>query len=141
MHISFWLLIALTAFEFILLALLLTFFARLRRSEQLLVKLQAGQKSLLDNLQQNAQIESDLISSFAERQKELALLDTQLKERITVLKRLLSQAETISRSPQFLRELVISGTRQGTPLQELAKSTGLSLDEVKLILAQANQMK
>ena len=141
MHISFWLLIALTVFEFILLALLLTFFARLRRSEQLLVKLQAGQKSLLDNLQQNAQIESDLINSFAERQKELALLDTQLKERTVVLKRLLSQAETVSRSPQFLRELVISGTRQGTPLQELTKSTGLSLDEVKLILAQANQMK
>ena len=137
MQIYFWLLIALTVFELVLFILLLVFFARLRRSEHMLVKLQAGQGTLLANIHQNAAIEKDLINSFAERQRELASLNAQLEERATSLQKLLNQAETISRSPQFLRELIVSGTRQGKNPQELAKGTGLSLDEVKLILAQA----
>lgn len=139
MQISLWLLAAATLFELVLLFLLLSFFRRLKRSEGLLLKLQAGQTSLLANLEQNAQMEKDLISSFAERQHELKNLDMRLEERAVELKRLLSQAETVTRSPQFLRELILSGLRQGKTPLELARGTGLSLDEVNLILAQAGQ--
>lgn len=139
MQLTFWLLALVTLFELILFFLLLSFFRRLRRSEELLLKLQAGQSSLLANLEQNAQLEKDLISSFVERQQELKHLDIQLEERAAALTRLLNQAEAVSRSPQFLRELILSGVRQGKSPLELARATGLSLDEVKLILAQAGQ--
>ncbi len=137
MQMTFWLLALVTIFEFVLFFLLLSFFRRLRRSEELLLKLQAGQSSLLMNLEQNARLEQDLIASFAERQRELKNLDIQLEERAASLTRLLRQAEAVSRSPQFLRELVLSGVRQGKSPLELARASGLSLDEVKLILAQS----
>lgn len=139
MQISTWLLVGLTIFEFALFWLLISFFRRLRKSEDLLLKLQSGQNALLDNLDQNARLEKDLIASFAERQQELRSLDMQLEERIATLKRLLNQAETVSRSPQFLRELILTGVKQGKGPAELAKSTGLSLDEVKLIITQSGQ--
>ena len=139
MQLTFWLLAIVTVFEFVLFFLLLSFFRRLRKSEDLLVKLQAGQNSLLTNLEQNAQLEKDLISSFVDRQQELKNLDIQLEKRAASLSRLLNQAEAVSRSPQFLRELILSGIRQGKTPLELAKGTGLSLDEVNLILAQAKQ--
>jgi uncharacterized protein HemX len=139
MQLTFWLLALVTVFELVLFLLLLSFFRRLRRSEELLLKLQAGQTSLLANLEQNARLEKDLISSFVERQGELKRLDMQLEERAAALTRLLNQAEAVSRSPQFLRELILSGARQGKPPLELARAVGLSLDEVKLILAQAGQ--
>ena len=137
MQISTWLLVALTIFEFVLFLLLISFFRRLRKSEDLLLKLQSGQNALLVNLDQNAQLEKDLIASFAERQQELRNLDIQIEERVATLKRLLNQAENVSRSPQFLRELILTGVRQGKTPAELAKNTGLSLDEVKLIITQA----
>lgn len=139
MQFTFWLLALVSIFELVLFFLLLSFFRRLRKSEELLLKLQTGQASLLANLEQNAQLEKDLIASFAERQHELKRLDMQLEERAASLGKLLNQAETVSRSPQFLRELILSGIRQGRSSLELAKATGLSLDEVKLILAQAGQ--
>lgn len=139
MQVTFWLLALVSIFELILFFLLLSFFRRLRNSEELLLKLQAGQASLLANLEQNAQLEKDLIASFAERQQELKRLDIQLEERAEGLRKLLNQAEVVSRSPQFLRELILSGIRQGKSPLELAKATSLSLDEVKLIIAQAEQ--
>lgn len=137
MQISFWLLAAMTVFECALLFLVLSFFRRLRRSEDLLLQLQLGQASLLAGLEENARLEKDLITSFADRQTELKNLDRQLEERAASLNRLLRQAETVSRSPQFLRELILSGARQGKSPLELARGTGLSLDEVNLIIAQA----
>lgn len=137
MQISFWLLAAVTVFECVLLFLVLSFFRRLRRSEDLLLQLQLGQASLLAGLEQNARLEKDLITSFADRQTELKNLDRQLEERAAALNRLLHQAEIVSRSPQFLRELILSGARQGKSPLELARGTGLSLDEVNLIIAQA----
>lgn len=137
--ITLWLLSLVTIFEVVLFLVLLSFFRRLRKSEELLVKLQAGQNSLLANLEQNAHLEKDLINSFVDRQRELKILDSQLEERAASLTRLLHQAETVTRSPQFLRELILSGARQGKSSLELARSSGLSLDEVKLILAQAGQ--
>ena len=139
MQLTFWLLALVSLFELVLFFLLLSFFRRLRKSEELLLKLQAGQTSLLANLEQNAQLEKDLISSFVERQRELKYLDVQLEERAATLTRLLNQAEAVSRSPQFLRELILSGVRQGKTPLELAKGTGLSPDEVKLIISQAGQ--
>lgn len=139
MQLSFWLLALVTIFEFVFFFLLLSFFRRLRKSEELLLKLQAGQNSLLVNVEQNAQLEKDLIASFVERQRELKHLDMQLEERAAQLTKLLGQAEAVSRSPQFLRELILTGVRQGKAPLELARATGLSLDEVKLILAQSGQ--
>lgn len=139
MQLSFWLLILVTIFELVLFFLLLSFFRRLRKSEELLLKLQSGQSSLLVNVEQNAQLEKDLIASFVERQQELKHLDIQLEERAAHLTKLLGQAEAVSRSPLFLRELILTGVRQGKAPLELARATGLSLDEVKLIIAQSGQ--
>ncbi len=139
MQITFWLLALVTVFELVLFFLLLSFFRRLRKSEHLLLRLQTGQNALLANLEQNAQLEKDLVASFVERQRELKNLDVQLEERAAALSRLLQQAEAVSRSPQFLRELILSGVKQGKSVVELARGTGLSVDEVQLILAQAKR--
>ncbi len=139
MQITFWLLALVTVFELVLFFLLLSFFRRLRKSEHLLLRLQTGQHALLANLEQNAQLEKDLVASFVERQRELKNLDVQLEERAAALSRLLQQAEAVSRSPQFLRELILSGVKQGKSVVELARGTGLSVDEVQLILAQAKR--
>lgn len=138
MQISLWLLAAVSVFELVLFFLLLSFFRRLKKSEELLLTLQAGQRSLLASLEENARLEKDLVASFVERQHELKNLDHQLEERAAALRRLLEQAETVMRSPQFLRELILSGARQGKTPLELARGTGLSLDEVQLILARAD---
>ena len=139
MQLTFWLLALVTIFELVLFFLLLSFFRRLRKSEELLLKLQTGQASLLANLEQNAQLEKDLIASFAERQQELKRLDIQLEERAASLGKLLNQAETVSRSPQFLRYLILSVIKQGKAPLDLVKVPGLSLDEVQLMLAQAGR--
>ena len=139
MQFSFWILILLSAAELLLFVLLLMFFARLRRSEHLLLTLQHGQSKMLTSLQQNAELERDLMISFAERQTELKSLDIRLEERAAALRSLLEQAEAISRSPQFLRELIQSGIRQGRTPSQLAKATNLSLDEVELILSESHK--
>lgn len=126
-----------TIIELFLFFLLLRFFRRLKQSETLLGELQNSQARLLAKLELNASLESELMQSFRERQSELAKLDTQLAERAAALKALVEQAGELSRSPQLLRELIISGNRKGYTLGQLAKSSGLSVDEVELILAQA----
>ncbi len=136
MSISLWLLAGLSGIELILLFLLLVFFARLRRSESLLSELQSNQERLLTRLQQNAELEQEVVSSFAERQEQLRRLDMQLEARSQDLQRLLSQAEEVRRSPQLLREIIQDGHRRGRNITELARETGLSADEVGLILAQ-----
>lgn len=139
MQLSFWILSFISLAELALFVLLLVFFARLKRSEHLLVKLQTSQNTLLKNLAQNAELEKDLVASFSERQTELRHLDQRLEERAASLQKLLEQAENVSRSPQFLRELILTGSRKGRTPAQLAKGTGLSLDEVELILAEAGQ--
>ncbi|MDO9630675.1 MAG: hypothetical protein Q7I92_02105, partial [Humidesulfovibrio sp.] len=67
---------------------------------------------------------------------ELSRLDGQLTERVVILNKLLKQADEYARSPQFLRQVIISGNRQGKSPKELAKTTGLSVDEVELIIDQ-----
>ncbi len=74
--------------------------------------------------------------SFAQRQAELRDLDAKLEARAQDLRRLLEQAEGISRSPRFLREIILNGRKKGLSPRQIANNAGLSLDEVELILAQ-----
>ena len=130
------LVIFLTVSELALLLLVVLFFSRLRRSEDLLAKLQKNQDALLKKLDFNAKLEQELVGSFQRRQADLAELDQQLEERSKQLEKLVRKAEEITRSPEFLRQIILNGTRRGQSPQALAKATGLSLDEVQLILAQ-----
>ena len=134
-----WLLIIISLAELVLFFLLLRFFARLRKSEALLLDLSQGQQSLMDKLRANAELEKELMQTFSVRQAELHHLNSSMESRAEELKKLLDQAETVSRSPQFLRELIIKGKKKGRTSAQLAKATGLSLDEVELILAQAEK--
>lgn len=130
------LVIFLTLCELVLLLLVVLFFSRLRRSEDLLAKLQKNQDGLLKKLDFNAKLEHELVDSFRRRQIELAELDKKLEERRAELEKLVKKAQEYSRSPDFLRQIIVNGARRGQSAQALAKATGLSLDEVDLILAQ-----
>jgi hypothetical protein len=136
-NMLFWFLITISLAELLLFYLLLRFFSRLRKSEALLLTLSEGQQNLMDKLHSNAELERDLMQSFSTRQAELWQLNASLEARETELRKLLDQAEKVSRSPQFLRELILRGHQKGRSSSQLAKATGLSLDEVELILAQA----
>ena len=123
-------------FELAILGGVLVFYLRLRRSEGLLNALQGNQDSLLARIEMNARLEKEIVATFAQRQAELRNLDEKLEARALELRRLLEQAEGISRSPQFLRELILNGHRKGLTSRQIAKNAGLSVDEVDLILAQ-----
>lgn len=135
MQISFWLLILASLTEVFLFVGLVVFFVRLRRSEALLNTLQANQEQLLARLHLNAELEQELMNSFAQRQAELQALDHKLEERVLSLKSLLMEADGVNRSPQLLREIIVAGSRSGKSLQDLARSTNLSIDEIRLILS------
>ena len=126
-------------FELAILCGVLLFYVRLRRSETLLNTLQDNQSSLLKRIEMNAQLEREIVATFAQRQAELRNLDEKLEEKAQELRRLLEQAEGITRSPQFLRELILNGRRKGLSSRQIAKNAGLSVDEVDLILAQATE--
>ncbi|MCA1943889.1 MAG: hypothetical protein LDL30_01220 [Desulfovibrio sp.] len=132
-----WIIIVLTAAEVLLLVLVALFFLRLKRSEQVVLELQANQERLLQKLQFNAQLEQELVSSFAQRQQELVSLTQQMERRAVELNTLLEKAERITRSSLTLRQMVIQGHRRGQSPKALAHATGLTLDEVALILKQA----
>lgn len=123
--------------ELLLLALLIVFYMRLRKSEALLTSMQAGQEALVSKMHFNAELEQEIVESFARRQKELQELELQLEARAAELRSLLEQAEAVSRSPQFLRELILTGRKKGQTIPQLAKATNLSIDEVELILMKA----
>lgn len=134
--LSLWTILIFSAAELALLGAIFIFFTRLRRSETLMHSLQANQKQLLERLQRNAELEREVVASFAQRQAELRTLDQRLEERATELRRLLGQAEGIVRSPQFLREIILNQRDKGLSARQIAKNAGLSVDEVELILAQ-----
>ncbi|WP_308621100.1 hypothetical protein [uncultured Desulfovibrio sp.] len=127
---------ACTLLELLVLGGALVFYLRLRRSESLLNTLQDNQQSLLARIEMNARLEREIVATFAQRQAELRELDEKLAERVAELRRLLEQAEGISRSPQFLREIILNGRRKGLSSRQIARNAGLSVDEVELILAQ-----
>ena len=124
----------LTAAELALIALVFLFFLRLRRSEQILSALQANQDDLLERMLRNTALEQEMVATFAQRQEQMAQLNDRMEERIAVLRRLLEQAEGISRSPHFLREVILNCRRKGQSVEEIARTTGLARDEIELIL-------
>lgn len=130
------LIIVCTLLELLLLCGALVFYRRLRHSETLLNTLQDNQQSLLARIEMNARLEREIVATFAQRQAELRELDTKLEARARDLRRLLEQAEGITRSPQFLREIILNGRRKGLSSRQIARNAGLSVDEVELILAQ-----
>ncbi|MGE4536746.1 MAG: hypothetical protein AB7D37_06695 [Desulfovibrio sp.] len=130
------LVIFLTVCELALLLLVVLFFSRLRRSEDLLAKMQKNQDGLLKKLDFNARLEQELVGSFRQRQAELAELDQKLEQRRGELEKLVKKAEECIRSPEFLRQIILNGSRRGQSPMALAKATGLSREEVELILAQ-----
>lgn len=130
------LIIAFSLLEVCILGGVLFFYLRLRRSEALLNALQDNQQNLLERIEFNARMEREIVASFAQRQAELRNLDEKLEERAQDLRRLLEQAEGITRSPQFLRELILNGKRKGLSARQIARNAGLSVDEVDLILTQ-----
>jgi uncharacterized protein HemX len=125
-----------TLLEILLLGVVVWFFLRLKRSEHLLIKLRDKQEEFVGKLSVNARLEQEMLASFEERQSHLLKLADELEQRERQLQGLLRQADELSRSPRFLRQLVLSGYRQGTTVQALARSTGLSPDEVELIIGQ-----
>lgn len=139
MQFSHWLLLFMSITEILLLLLLFVFFMRLKRSEALLNEMQARQESLITKMHFNSQLEQELVESFAERQEQLRQLDIQLEARAAGLEKLLKQAESMQRSPQFLREMILDGHRKGRSPQQMARATGLSVDEVELILMKAGR--
>lgn len=138
MQITALLLLALTVTELVLLFVVIAFYLRLRKSEALIARLQTKQEEFLNKLRANAQLEQELVDSFESRQNELARLDTLLSDRVIALNKLLKQADEFAKSPQFLRQVIITGHRQGKSVKELSRATGLSADEVELIIDQAS---
>ena len=122
--------------EILLIFFILFLFFRIKKSESLLSLLQKRQKSILDRLQFNEELEKKLVETFEVRQKELIFLDKKLKEKIEEIKGLLKYAEDLTASPQFLREVVLRGYRKGISIEELCKRTGLSKEEIELIIEQ-----
>lgn len=133
---SYWILAASTAVELLLMVLACIFYVKLKKSELLVRALQDKQQEFLQKLDFNARLEKEIVETFSKRQEELALLEDKLHQRSTEMRRLLEQAENFTKSPQFLRQTILSGFRRGQSAQALAQATGLSVDEVELILDQ-----
>ncbi|MBN2141322.1 MAG: hypothetical protein JW718_10000 [Desulfovibrionaceae bacterium] len=128
------LLILFSITELVLLGVVIFFFLKLKKSEGLLLKIQANQDDFINKLRFNAQIEQELIQTFELRQEELMKLNEALEQKSRELKRLLDQAHEYSRSPQFLRQIILAGHARGESPQDLARATGLSVDEVEIII-------
>ena len=131
-----WILFFLSLTELVLLAFVILFFLRLKRSEEILDEVQQKQAQFLAKLHFNAELEAELVSSFEERQRELTQLDANLAQRAKEMEELLGRAEKVVRSPDTLRQTILKGKRDGRSNSDLARLTGLSLDEVELILMQ-----
>ena len=130
------LIILFSIMELLILSGVLFFYLRLRNSERLLNTLQGNQEALLARIEMNARLEKEIVATFAQRQADLRSLDEKREPRAQDLRRLLDQAEGITRSPQFLRELILNGQRKGLSAKQIARNAGLSVDEVELIMSQ-----
>ncbi len=136
-EISYWILTASTVMEILLIVIAVFFYAKLKKSELLVRSLQDRQDEFLQKLDMNARLEKEIIGTFTKRQEELTALEEKLHYRAVEMRRLLEQAENFTKSPQFLRQTILSGFKRGQSAEALAQSTGLSVDEVELILDQA----
>lgn len=131
------LLILFTVSEVVLLGIVIVFFLRLKKSETLLSGLQVKQEEFIKRLQFNTQLENELVSTYEQRQMELVTLNNDLEKKAAELKKLIDLANDYCKSPQFMREIILNGRKSGKSPVQLAKATGLSLEEVELILDQA----
>ena len=122
--------------EILLIVLAFFFYRKLKKSELLVRSLQDRQEEFLQKLDINARLEKEIIGTFTKRQEELTALEEKLHYRAVEMRRLLEQAENFTKSPQFLRQTILSGFKRGQSAEALAQSTGLSVDEVELILDQ-----
>lgn len=138
MDVSGILLVIFTVVELMLLCVVVAFFMRLKKSEAIISTLQARQEEFLNKLHFNAQLEQELVQSFRQRQDRLAELDGQLETQTKKLEKLLAQAREYGKSPSFLRQIILAGHKDGATPRDLARSTGLSLEEVQLIIDQAS---
>ncbi|MFP4084360.1 MAG: hypothetical protein ACLFP9_07855 [Desulfonatronovibrio sp.] len=129
-----WTILVVSATEILLLVLVFVFFYRLRKSESLLSQLQKNQNSFIERLDFNAQMERELVSTFEQRQKELINLEAKMDQRIKELNKLIQQAEKYTRSPEFMKNIIVTGHKNGRSINDLVKATGLSRDEVELII-------
>ena len=129
-----WIILIVSGIEVILLVLVFIFFYRLRKSEALLAAMQKNQKNFIEKLDFNAQLEKELVSTFEKRQKELINLEAKMDQRIKELSKLVQQAEKYTRSPQFMKNIIVTGYQNGRSIDELTKATGLSRDEVELMI-------
>mgnify|MGYP000746004407 CR=1 FL=1 len=123
--------------EIALLCIVIIFFVRLKKSEALLSRIQGKQEEFINRLHFNAQLENEMVATFEQRQGELAILNEELENKIRQLKKLVKQADEYTRSPQFLRQLVLDGYKAGKSPAQLARKAGLSLEEVDLIIGQS----
>ncbi|MEF2145006.1 MAG: hypothetical protein V3573_06135 [Desulfovibrionaceae bacterium] len=130
------LLVLFTLVELLLLSVVVAFFLRLKKSESLISTLQSRQEEFLNKLHFNAQLEHELVQSFRQRQDRLAELDEQLEKQTVHLEKLLKDAREFTKSPSFLRQIILTGHKEGASIKELARSSGLSIEEVQLILDQ-----
>lgn len=123
--------------ELALLVVVAAFFIRLKKSEALVQTLQSKQQEFVNKLHFNAQLEQELMETFGKRQAQLAELDDRMQDRARELGDLVKHAEAFCRSPKFLRQVILAGHKDGKSARDLAKATGLSLEEVELILQQS----
>ena len=137
MDISNAMLLFLTLSELSLLAVTIAFFLRLRKSEALVSSLQAKQEEFINRLHFNAQLEHELVGTFEHRQRQLVAVNDQMEQRAKELESLIEKAHEFSKSPQFLRQIVMDGHRDGKSFATLAKITGLGIEEVELIVDQS----
>lgn len=120
--------------EIALLSIVILFFIRLRKSEALLSQVQAKHEEFINRLHFNAQLENEMVATFEQRQIELAGINDELEDKIKKLKKLMRQADEYSKSPQFLRQIVLDGHKAGKSPAVLARKTGLSLEEIEIII-------
>ncbi len=138
MTLPLWIIAVITFAETILVVMVFLFFLRLKRSEATLSQLQDSQEKILERIYRNTELEHDLIESFTQRQEQLVILNTTMEERIKTLQKLLKQTENVARSPQFLREVIHNGIKKGQTPAQIARATGLTVDEVEIILSQSH---
>ncbi|QGY41004.1 hypothetical protein GM415_13000 [Pseudodesulfovibrio cashew] len=131
------LLLLFTVSEIVLLCVVILFFLRLRKSESLLTALQLKQEEFIKRLQFNTQLENELVATFEQRQAGLVTLNEDLEKKSVELKKLVDLANDYCKSPQFMREIILNGHRAGKSTTAMAKATGLSIEEVELIIDQA----
>lgn len=129
-----WTILIVSAIEVVLLVLVFIFFYRLRKSEHLLSQMQKNQQNFIEKLNFNTQLEKELVSTFEQRQKELINLEAKMDQRVKELSKLIQQAEKYTRSPQFMKNIIVTGHQNGRSMDDLVKTTGLSRDEVELII-------